>query len=150
MRKSIVQCFACAIALALAIPSLAGGFFLVLGNPEASPAARRLNAVLTIRAAGCGNPNDARITAAAVGAVNGERREIPLKLEPAGEPGFYAVTRQWPAEGRWVLRFVGTDHDRVTHTLVPAGPDGVHRASAKFAMTRPADSDVDRLLEAGQ
>ncbi len=147
MRKSLTTLFACAVVLALAIPVFAGGFFLITGNPDASAAAKSMNAVLTIKAAGCGDPNSASINGTAIGTVNGRRESIPLKLVRLEEPGMYAVTQQWPSKGRWVLQFVGTDHDRVTHTLVPAGPDGVERQAAKSAMRLPTDQDVAQLLE---
>ncbi len=56
---------------ALAAPLFAGGFFLQLGNPEANPEARRLNAVLVIQAAGCHDPATAKVTATATGIVIG-------------------------------------------------------------------------------
>ncbi len=150
MHKPIVRWFTCATVLACAFPVFAGGFFLITGNPEASPKARSANAVLTIKAAGCGNPNDASVSATAIGMVNGHRQTIPLKLVRLDEPGTFAVAQQWPAEGRWVLQFVGTDHDRVTHTLVPAGPNGINRNASRQAMRAPAETDIAALLDAGK
>ena len=147
MRKSLTTLFACAVVLALAIPVFAGGFYLITGNPDASPAAKSMNAVLTIKASGCGDPDSATINATAIGMVDGRRESIALKLVRLEEPGMYAVTQQWPAKGRWVLQFLGRDHDRVTHTLVPAGPSGGERQAAKFGMRLPTDRDVAQLLE---
>jgi hypothetical protein len=61
----------------------------------------------------------------------------------------YAVMQQWPAEGRWVLQFIARDGGRLTSTLVPAGPDGVERNSAKMEMKMPAESDIAALLARG-
>src|SRR5437764_533120 len=110
MRKSITALSAAAIVLAIAVPLLAGGFFVVLGNPDANPQAKALNAVLTIKAAGCHQPENATMTGTATGVVKGQRQTITLKVIALSEPGMYAVTQQWPAEGRWVLQFVATDH----------------------------------------
>src|SRR5262245_2573742 len=89
--------------LALAGQLFAGGFYLQLGNPEASPEARKAGAVLTVKATGCGEPAKAQITGRAIGFVDGKRQEIELKVTPLSEPGMWAVAQQWPKEGRWVL-----------------------------------------------
>src|SRR5215831_15671006 len=149
MRKSVQAMFAPAILLAVALPLLAGGLFVTLGNPDANPEARALKAVLTIKLAGCHEPEKATINATAMRLVDGTRQTIPLKLIALSEPGNYAVTRQWPEKERWVLQFVATDQSRVTSTLVAAGPDDIDRHNAKMAMQPPAEADLIALLTAG-
>ena len=61
-------------AVVLAGQLLAGGFYLQLGNPDASEEARKANAVLTVKATGCHDPATATLTATAVGTVNGSGR----------------------------------------------------------------------------
>ena len=102
MRKIIVSA-------ALASQLFAGGFYLQLGNPEASKEARQTGAVLTIKATGCGEPEKARITATAIGMASGKRQEIPLKVTSLAEPGMFALTQQWPKEGRWVIEVRGEE-----------------------------------------
>jgi hypothetical protein len=148
MRKLVTTVFATAVVMALAAPVLAGGFFVLLGNPEAAEA-RSHNAFATIKAAGCHQPEKASITATAIGVVDGRRQSVPLKLVPLSEPGMYAVARQWPAEGRWMLQFVATDQDRVTSTVVAVGPAGIERQTAKFRPGQPAPEDVAALLKSG-
>ena len=58
----------------------------------------------------------------------------------------YAVTQQWPAGGRWVLQFVGTDHDRVTSTLVATGPGRIERQTAKSATAPTRRPPTHRVL----
>jgi hypothetical protein len=149
MRKSVQTIFATAILLAAAVPLLAGGLFVMLGNPDASPEARAHNAVLTLKLAGCHEPEKATITATAIRLADGKRQTIPLKLIALSEPGSYAVTRQWPDKERWVLQFVATDQSRTTSTLVAAGPDGIDRHNAKMAMQPPAEADLISLLTGG-
>src|SRR6266567_1382249 len=103
--------------LACAGQMFAGGFFLQLGNPEANPESAKLNAVVTIKAIGCHDPAAAKVTATAVGVVNGERRTIPLEVKPLAEPGTYALTQQWPAQGKWVIQLVGKNGEQFTNTL---------------------------------
>jgi hypothetical protein len=150
MRNSVRSLSATAILLAAAIPLLAGGLFVMLGNPDANPEARSHNAVLTLKLAGCHEPEKASLTASAISVVDGKRQSIPLQLIALSEPGMYAVTRQWPAQGRWVLQFVATDQGRITSTLVSAGPGGIDRQSAKMAMRQPAEEDIAALLAGGR
>jgi len=147
MRNTIGIVTPVAAVLALAGHLAAGGFFLQLGNPEASAEARKMNAVVTVKAAGCHDPATAKLTAVAIGFVNGQRREIPLKVEALSEPGMFAVTQQWPKEGRWVLEFAARNGEMFTNTLVTAGPDGVDRNHARADYRKFADADVDAMLK---
>lgn len=135
-----------AVLLALAGSLFAGGFYLQLGNPEASPEARKLNAVLTVRSAGCVEPRATRISATAIGTVNGEERQIPLKLEPLSTPGMFALARQWPKQGRWVIRLEATNGSLFTNSLVSAGPDGVDRYHDKAGHERFGQADIEAML----
>ncbi len=135
-----------AAALALAGQLLAGGFWLQLGNPEASAEARQQNAVVTIKAVGCHDPASAKITATAIGTVNGQRQSIALTLTPLKEPGMFALSQQWPKSGKWVIQLVGTNGEQFTNTLVTAGPEGVDRVHAKSDMKRFAAREVDAML----
>jgi hypothetical protein len=142
MRKTIgMMLLACAGQL------LAGGFFLQVGNPEANPEARKLGAAVVIKAAGCHDPATAKVTATAIGVVNGERRTIPLEVKALSGVGEFAVTQQWPREGKWVIELVGRNGEQFTNTLVGAGPEGVDRTHAKFNMKAFEKADVDAMLQ---
>lgn len=143
MRKSMT------LLLALSAQLWAGGFHLITGRPAVNKDAQAMNAALTVTAMGCRNPEKAAVTATAIGIVNGEKRTIALKLKPLPQPGAYAVTRQWPAGGRWVLQFVATDEDRVTSTLIVSNPDGIDFPGAKLAMRQPNAAEVEALLNDG-
>ncbi|MCZ2079984.1 MAG: hypothetical protein HUU41_08145 [Bryobacteraceae bacterium] len=149
MRNSIRTFFAAALLLAAATQLPAGGLHVMLGNPEASPEARKHNAVLTIILAGCHEPEKAPVEGAAITVVDGKRQTIPIQLIALSKPGMYAVTRQWPARGRWVLQFVAKDRGRVASTLVAATPDKIERHSAKMAMRLPSEKDLAALLSGG-
>jgi hypothetical protein len=144
MRKLIVSA-------ALASQLFAGGFYLQLGNPDASKEARKAGAILTIKATGCGEPEKAQITATAIGMMNGKRQEIPLKVAPLAEPGMFAVTEQWPKDGRWVIEVRGEEkingNPVVTYTVAPAGPDGVNRYHAKSSYNKFQAADIDAMLK---
>jgi len=131
---------------AIAGPVLAGWPVLIIGNPEASAPARSIHAVLTVKPGGCLAPDSTTVTGTAAGIVTGERRSIPLKLTPLPEAGLYAVTPQWPAEGKWVLQFTATDGTRTASALVPAGPNGVERGNARFFTRQASPGDIDAML----
>jgi hypothetical protein len=141
MRKTII------IAMTLASQMFGGGFWLQLGNPEASSEARRTNAVVTIKATGCHDPAAAKVTATAIGMVDGQRRSIVLKLDKLSEPGAYALSQQWPKEGKWVIELTARNDEQFTNTLLSAGPQGVDRLHAKSAMKEFAAADVEALLK---
>ena len=147
MPKTIVIATPVAAVLALAGQLFAGGFWLQLGNPEASAEARKVNAVVTIKATGCHDPALAKVTATAIGIVDGQRRSIPLKLDKLSEPGAYALSQQWPKEGRWVIEMVARNDQQFTNTLLTAGPEGVDRLHAKADIKEFKAGDVDALLQ---
>jgi hypothetical protein len=60
--------------------------------------------------------------------------------------GLYAITQQWPSEGRWVLHISATDGVRTASVLVPAGPNGVERLSAKFFTRQASPGEIDAML----
>lgn len=132
--------------LALTVQLQAGGFWLISGNPEASADAKSKQAVVTVKAVGCHQPETATVIGTAIGVVNGQRKVLPLKLEPTSTPGMYTVTRQWPAEGKWVLSFEGRYGEAKTSLMLTAGPGGVDRTHQKQAMGAPDSSQIEALL----
>lgn len=116
-------------AFTLVLPLIGGGFYLELGTPSAShdPGAR--DAVVLVQFIGCHQPEKGVLTASAEGIVEGQRRTVAVKAKPLAKPGLYAIERQWPAEGKWVLRLEGK-HPTVpvlTTTLVKLTADGFER-----------------------
>jgi hypothetical protein len=62
-------------------------------------------AILLVHAAThAGPPTVADMSGSAEGIVSGARRTIALKLDATSQPGVFAVRRQWPTEGTWLLR----------------------------------------------
>lgn len=135
-----------AVIAILSVQAFGGGFWLTLGNPAASAEAEAMRAVVTVMPTGCHNPAEAKVTAAAEGIVNGKRTTIPVKLTPLGRPGFYAVARQWPVEGKWVLRLVGEYNGATTSALVPLRNAMADRAAAKYQQGTAGEQDVAVLL----
>jgi hypothetical protein len=63
------------------------------------------DAVFLVRAWAHGNPISATdLSGSAEGLVGGKRQSVALRLDATSRPDVYAVRRQWPAEGSWVVR----------------------------------------------
>ena len=69
-------------------------------NPH-DPASR--GAFLAVNTFHHGTPMDFQIHGTAEGMVNGERRTQKLEFRRTSRAGVYALHRQWPSEGTWVL-----------------------------------------------
>jgi hypothetical protein len=143
MKRTLTLITMAALA---ALSTYGGGFYLQLGNPDASAEARSAKAVVTLLATGCHEPEKAEITGVAISQSGGKRQTIPLKVTKLSRPGMFAVAQQWPAEGLWVLQFTGRNAGMATGAIVTAGPEGVDRASAKFVPREPTREDVETLL----
>jgi hypothetical protein len=145
MRNGNAIRFAGAAILALAAQLHAGGFFLQAAKP-ATAEALKAGAVLAVKAEGCNDPAKTSVTATAEGLVNGQRRSIPLKLLPLSETGSYAITRQWPQEGRWVIHVSAASDVGVAEALAVEGPaalDITHGTAGHLVFTA---SDIDAML----
>jgi hypothetical protein len=44
------------------------------------------------------------LSGTAEGIVNGARRSVTLRFDATGQPNVFALRRQWPTEGTWLLR----------------------------------------------
>lgn len=65
------------------------------------------------------------VSGMAEGLVNGERRSLPLELTATSRAGVYALKRQWPTEGTWLLVITVTGAgDNTATALVELGPNG--------------------------
>lgn len=112
-----------AMILAIASPALAGGFQLSIETPSKSTEPQLKDVVLVARTYGCHQPADARIMAVAEGFVNGQRKSVQLDLNSIAS-GVYAIKRQWPAEGKWVIAITGAYNGMTSSVLVELGRNG--------------------------
>jgi len=117
-----------------------GGFFLTVHGPAAAGPTR--DAVLIVEAQGCQDYSRAAVTGQAEGIVHGQRQSISLELTPTGKLGNYAVRKQWPADGKWVLVFSGTAGELHTHTIVEFGPEGQLRPRSTMRSLAPAEIEA--------
>lgn len=60
------------------------------------------------------------LSGTAEGLVDGARRSIPLRFDTTGRPGVFAVRRQWPSDGTWLLR-IALQHTTAIVTVDRSG-----------------------------
>ncbi len=143
-----IQAISRICALAMVMPLIGGGFYLELGTPSANHDPKAKGAVVVARFSGCHQPEKGILTATAEGFVAGKREVIPLKTVVLSSPGQYAIAKQWPAEGKWALKLVGTHPDfaGATTTIVRVNGDSFDRASVVMKIGSLGDDAVNALL----
>jgi hypothetical protein len=83
------------------------------------------DAFLLVHAFHHGTPMNFPVAGKAEGVVDGERRSIKLDFTTTSRQGVYALRKQWPAEGNWVLAIdVTQEGDSKAGALVEIGPSG--------------------------
>jgi hypothetical protein len=147
LRKILRFGIAAFIAVALVALALAAGFTFNIGNPVASRDFVFKAAAFVFRTEGCTDSAKRQIGGAAEGLVNGVRRSVALKMAETSKPGVYAVSRNWPGEGAWVVVLKGTCADASAGAIVPIGPHGFIRDSAKFFPRTATKAEIERSLE---
>ncbi len=92
------------------------------------------------------------LTGRAIGMVDGKRQSIDLAFNRTSIAGAYALRRNWPTQGTWVLA-INTGVEGGPTALVGIGADGEVRSvkvprQAGQAWGRPAtDRDIDAALQ---
>jgi len=61
------------------------------------------------------------LSGSAEGLVHGARRSVPLRFDATSRPDVYAVRRQWPSDGTWILRITLLRNTTALVTLDGAG-----------------------------
>ena len=89
-------------------------------------------------------PQLSDLTAAAEGLVNGARQTITIKLDITAQPGVFAVRKQWPLSGAWLIMITIEN----TSALVSLDANG-HVASVNIPLqVQPNGQRVPRAVSA--
>lgn len=134
--------------LAIAAYAEGAGFSFTIGNPVASQDFQLKMAAFVFRTEGCTDAAKVAVSATAEGIVKTERRSVALKVVTGTKPGVYAVSQSWPSEGLWVVNLKGTCGDLSAGAIVPFGPKGFIRDSAKFFPHPATGGEIEASLEA--
>ncbi len=117
-------------AAGLAVAALGwGGGFWITTHSGASPLAAKIpGTAVVIAVEGCANPKDATLAGTAEGLVGGRRQSVKLEFTPTSKPGVFAVKKQWPTEGVWVLSITGAYVGHTSRQLVELLPNHQYKA----------------------
>jgi hypothetical protein len=122
-------------------------FSIQIAGPVAAQNYQVKSSAFVFRTTGCAEPAKPVVTAKAEGKVSGERRSIPLKVAQVPTPGVYAVFRQWPAEGTWIVNITGYCGSASTAALVATSAKGFVRESSKFFPRSATESEIESALK---
>lgn len=84
-------------------PATAGPPWISIEYPPSPHDRTTRDAFLLVHAFHHGTPVNFPVAGRAIGLVNGEKRAIKLAFTTTSREGVYALRKQWPAEGSWVL-----------------------------------------------
>jgi hypothetical protein len=126
----------------------AEGFTFIIGSPVAAQEYQMKSAAFVFRAEGCAEPMKPDVTATAEGLVKGARRTVVLKIQPGSKPNIFAIFQSWGNEGDWIVNLKGSCASLNAGALVPIGPKGFVRESAKFFPRPATDAEVNASLKA--
>lgn len=139
-----------AATVAIGLPLLAGALTVEIGNPSANPEALSKHAVLVARTTACHAPEKTSLTATAEGAIDGQRRTIPLKLIPLATPGTFGVAHEWPSTGTWAVKIVARNPEYQNYTtgaLIRFDGGSAEWSSVKRYYHEPTGEEVTAMLD---
>jgi hypothetical protein len=118
MRRSLSFAALALLSLTIsaAVPATLGPPWISIEYPPSPYDATTREAFLLVHTFHHGTPIVAPVTGKAEGIVSGERRSVSLKFGGTSRTGVYALNKQWPSEGTWVLFITGSQgpNDDVT------------------------------------
>lgn len=113
------------LTIAAAAPAPLGPPWISIEYPPSPYDATTRDAFLLVHTFHHGTPIVAPVTGKAEGIVSGERRTVSLKFSGTSRSGVYALNKQWPSDGSWVLFITANQgpNDDVT-AVVELAADG--------------------------
>jgi hypothetical protein len=78
--------------------------------------------------------------------VNGQRKSVPLKFIELSAPGVWALERNWPQEGAWVLDIRTTYNTMLSAALAKVDRSGAVQRTIVPRRDPPKDSDIAKAL----
>ena len=106
------------LTISAAVPAALGPPWISIEYPPSPYDATTREAFLLVHTFHHGTPIVAPVTGKAEGIVSGERRTVSLKFGGTSRTGVYALNKQWPSEGTWVLFITGSQGPKDDVTAV--------------------------------
>jgi len=136
------------VLMSIAAPLWGQEFTFTLGNPVAAQDFVVKAAAFVFRTEGCPEPEKPQLSGTAEGLVSGARRSVNVTVITTSRPGVYAIAKSWPDDGKWVVNLKGTCGSHTAGALVPMGPRGFIRESAKLFPRPATSSEIEASLKA--
>jgi hypothetical protein len=114
-------------ASALVLSAAAGSFgppWISIETPPNPYDAASRGAFLVVHTFHHGQAVASGVTGTAEGIVGGARRSMPLSFDTTSRPGTYALRKQWPSEGIWMLVISTGGQAQGITALVDIDPSG--------------------------
>ena len=122
--KAALTALSLVAVLAMA-PASAGPPWISIEYPPSPFDATTRDAFLLVHAFHHGTPMNFPVAGKAEGVVGGKRRSIALGFTRTSRDGVYALRKQWPGEGSWVLAIdVTQEGDSKAGALIELGAAG--------------------------
>ncbi|MFN0169980.1 MAG: hypothetical protein ACKV22_26450 [Bryobacteraceae bacterium] len=150
MSGHAFACFPFVLAMSFAWQSaLAEEFSLMIGSPVAAQSFGSKTSVFVFRSKGCPEPAKLQVGGTAEGFVGSARRTVRLsRIAAMPTPGVFAVHREWPVEGVWLVSLTGHCADSTAGALIPIGAKGFSRASSRFFPRAATEAEIEASLKA--
>lgn len=134
----------------LATPAFAGPAWISIEVPPNPFDRASRDAYLLVHAYHHDNPTGVTLSGTAEGLVGGTRRTIPLQFTATSRGGTYALRKQWPSDGTWLLVISAAEHENNRATaIVEIGSRG-EVASVKVPTVRRDGWDIPQPVTAAQ
>jgi hypothetical protein len=144
-----------ALMLAAAAPAFGPPWISIETPPNPHDAATR-GAFLVVHTFHHGDLTASGVTGAAEGIVGGSRKSVPLSFDTTARRGSYALRKQWPTDGTWMLVINTGGQAQGVTALVDIGSTGdvsrvrvpTRREGRWELPVQVTARDVDAALEA--
>lgn len=138
-------------ALLVAAPLLAGPPWISIEVPPNPFDAASRGAYLLVHAYHHGAPMRTTMVGSAEGLVRGERRTVPLTFAATSHTGVYALRKQWPSDGTWLLVITTRDeHGGASATALVGLSAGGEVASVRVPAETRDGYLVPRVVAAAE
>ena len=125
-----------------------GPFSIQIASAVAGQTFHLKRAAFVFRSQGCADPGKMEVNGKAEGRVNGQRRTVPLRIAAASTAGVFAVNREWPPEGVWVISLAAKCASATAGALVAAGENGPNREASRFLKQAATEAEIEAVLRA--
>jgi hypothetical protein len=149
MRKTWKALLFPFIAPVIAGPLFAGALVVEVANPASNPEATARHAAVIVKTTACTSPEKTTMSATAEGIAGGKLQSVPLELIRLSQPGTFAISPNWPAAGKWVVRVVATNpdyHGYAAGVLVPIRNHAPDWQGVQRLFRAPTADDVNAAL----